>query len=128
MKGGEQFKRQPKKRILQEATDLNNKSKKSETVRPKRVKKSQITKKDAWIDDEFYEKTSDLSQYEIDSSDEIVFESKPLRATRVDILDLFNNSSKSDYKSLINISDIKWEKLVSSRPFIDYEDLVKFKI
>ncbi len=124
IKASEKSKRQPKKRTLRGRRDVDDEGCRLEPIRPKRVRKTQMSKKDVWIDDEFYEKNSDFSEYEIDSSDEIPIDSKPLKATSVDILNLFNNSSVGDFKSLINISPSKWEKLISLRPFLDYNDLV----
>ncbi len=124
IEASDKSKRQPKKRTLRGQRDDNDEGCQLEPIRTKRVRKTQMSKKDVWIDDEFYEKNSDFSEYEIDSSDEIPIDSKPLKATSVDILDLFNNSSVGDFKSLINIAPSKWEKLISSRPFLDYNDLV----
>jgi hypothetical protein len=43
------------------------------------------------------------------------------------ILNLFNNYSLDEIQSTINISGARAQKISALRPFIDLEDLVRFK-
>jgi hypothetical protein len=104
--------------------NFDNAFKKKKAKVSSRVRK-QTNKKDAWIDDE--ENNQSLSSApELDSDDE-----KRAENIEVDedaLLNLFNNYSSGEMQSMINVSDIKVEKIISNRPFTDLNDLVKYDI
>jgi len=89
--------------------------------RPKRFLKNQMSKKDIWIDDEPIEIV--VSSCDMDSDDEKTVLAKPLKTSEDEILDLFNNAPISNFKSLVNISQKKWELLNSLKPYSNYSNL-----
>lgn len=85
-----------------------------------------MSKKDIWIDDEPIEIV--VSSCDMDSDDEKTVLAKPLKTSEDEILDLFNNAPISNFKSLVNISQKKWELLNSLKPYSNYSNLVSLNI
>ena len=102
--------------------NFENAFKKKKAKASSRVRK-QTNKKGAWIDNE--DNNQSLSSApELDSDDE-----KRAENIEVDedaLLNLFNNYSSGEMQSMINVSDMKVEKIISNRPFADLNDLVRF--
>ena len=84
-----------------------------------RTRKTVDAKKDNWVDDESHDSVSSCE----DESDQEA-ELKSVKLQDKDVLDFYNEATVSYICSLLSISDLKANKLISSRPYESIDDIV----